>query len=559
MSETLPIPEAILEVVEPSGGRRAVKILKSPFRIGRGQEAANDLQLPDKRISRNCAAVVYGDGKFRLEDLGQRHGVFINGEKIQSHPLQDGDTITFGMADSYSMVFRRGPVMKTVDQILDGLEHAQEVEPGARELRHLSLLLETTALLQSQLPMEDLLARVVDHAIEVTGADRGVLLQAKPQGEPRPVLARQRGGRSLEPEGVRVSNTAVRQALKGQKSIVVENMEQVALREARSVAELDLRSLVVIPLLTLSQLGAGDATYVPSPEDLLGLLYLDSRRPLAFSQLERKVLDALASEAASVLDNARLVQIELERRRLEQELTIAREIQQALLPKDFKQYTHLQVTGINRSCLAVGGDYFDLMELEADRTAFVIADVCGKGLGAALVTAMVQGTFSAMTLGKEPTQVFAHVNRFICEHSEVQRYATLFFGTVDSGGELIYVNAGHLPPLLVRDGRAQAVMGAECLPIGLVAEATFAARSQKLQPDDTLVLYTDGITEAVNTQDEQFGIERLQEAVSRHATANVQDLQAAILAEVEEFTRGTYQADDITVLIVRYRGRSGAE
>ncbi|MFQ5723747.1 MAG: FHA domain-containing protein, partial [Terriglobia bacterium] len=442
MSETPPIPEALLEVVEPGGGRREVKILKSPFRIGRGQEAANDLQLPDKRISRNCAVVVYGDGQFRLEDLGQRHGVFLNGEKIQSHPLQDGDTITFGMADSYSMVFRRGSVAKTVGQILDRLEHAQEVEPAARELRHLSLLLETTALLQSQLPMEDLLARVVDHAIEVTGADRGVLLQAEREGRTHPVLARQRGGRALEPEGVRISSTAVRQALKGQKSIVVENMEQVALREARSVAELDLRSLVVIPLLTLSQLGAGDATYVPRPEDLLGLLYLDSRRPVAFSQLERKVLDALASEAASVLDNARLVQKELEQRRLEQELTIAREIQQALLPKDFKQYAYLQVTGINRSCLAVGGDYFDLMELEADRTAFVIADVCGKGLGAALVTAMVQGTFSAMTLGKEPTQVFAHVNRFICEHSEVQRYATLFFGTVATGGELTYVNAG---------------------------------------------------------------------------------------------------------------------
>src|SRR3990172_2653518 len=369
------IPEVLLEVIQPDGGRQLVKVTRSPFRIGRGQEAGNDLPLPDKRISRQCASLLYADGGFRLEDCGQRHGVFVNGEKIETRPLQDGDTISFGLADSYTLVFHRGPTAPSV-----------------------------AALLQSQLPLEDILAKVVDHAIEVTGADRGVLLQAEAKGEPRAVLARQRGGSPPPPASVRLTRTAVTPALEKHKSVVVEDVEALAgpLREAKSVVEQELRSVVAIPLFRLQQRRGGDLTYIPSPEDLLGLLYLDSRRPLAFSQLDRKVLDALATEAADVLDNARLVLKEMERKRMEQELTIAREIQQALLPKDFKQQPHFQVTGVNRSCLAVGGDYFDLMELDEGRTAFVIADVCGKGLGAALVTAMLQGTFSAMTLGQEP-------------------------------------------------------------------------------------------------------------------------------------------------------------
>src|SRR3990167_2557528 len=307
-------------------------------------------------------------------------------------------------------------------------------------------------------------------------------------------------------------------------------------------------------LLSLQQRRAGDLTYIPSREDLLGLLYLDSRRPLAFSQLDRKVLDALATEAADVLDNARLVLKEMERKRMEQELTIAREIQQALLPKAFKPYPHFQVTGINRSCLAVGGDYFDLMELDKERTAFVIADVCGKGLGAALVTAMLQGTFSAMTLGQEPAGVFAHVNRFICTHSEVQRYATLFFGILGRDGGLTYLNAGHLPPLLIRGGTVEPVMPSECMPIGMWPEAEFSASTYRLEPGDTLVLYTDGVSEAPNLRDEQFEIERLQEVVARHTGAPVEDLQAAILAALDDFTRGAYQADDITLLILRFLG-----
>ena len=191
------------------------------------------------------------------------------------------------------------------------------------------------------------------------------------------------------------------------------------------------------------------------------------------------------------------------------------------------------------------------------RSAFVIADVCGKGLGAALLTTILQGTFSAMTLGHELARVCRHVNSFICAHSEVQRFATLFFGILEPGGQLEFINAGHLPPLLAHAGRVESVFSAGSLPIGLFPETEFEVARAHLEPGDTLVLFTDGINEAANPQGEQFGTERLSEVVARHARAEIEVLQADILAAVEEFARGTEQADDITLLILRYLGAPG--
>ncbi|HSC77513.1 MAG TPA: PP2C family protein-serine/threonine phosphatase, partial [Candidatus Acidoferrales bacterium] len=220
----------------------------------------------------------------------------------------------------------------------------------------------------------------------------------------------------------------------------------------------------------------------------------------------------------------------------------------------FRHLSYTRVGGVNWPCLEVGGDYFDLMELGPDRTAFVIADVSGKGLGAALVMAMLQGNFSAMALGSEPAAVCAHVNRFICNRSGVQRYATLFFGILEASGKLDYINAGHPPPILIRNGKVEQALPASCLPLGLLADAEFKDTTMQLQPGDTLIFYTDGITEAIDKQNEQFGVERLVEVVARHTNASIDKLQEAILAAVAEFSRGAYQADDLTVLILSYVG-----
>src|SRR3989441_5970999 len=450
------LAEAVLEVISPDGSRRFVRIAQSPLLIGRGAETGNHIQLSDRRVSRQCAAVVYEGGRFYLEDRGQRRGRFVNGEKIESRQLEAGDVISFGLEDSYEFVFRPRGEEESLPNLLSRIESITTADSPAGGLRKLNLLLEATALLHSQLPLDSVLGTMLDHTIDVTDADRGALLVPDVSGTLQVQLARRAGGRRLQPESITPSQTAVRLALAQRSPVITEDVAQgeFDLQAAQSIVAQQLRAVTVIPLYSNPRASSAESAMADRVDParsgvantkgaFLGVLYLDSRRPAAFSKLDRQILDALAFEAASVLDNARLVERERERQRLEQEFSIARDIQQAMLPHGFRDFPHLRVRGCNFPCHTVGGDYFDVFPLSEDRTAFLIADVSGKGLGAALLTTMLQGALSGMTFGSDPARVIQHVNRFLCEHAEVGRYATMFFGILDREGRLEFINAGH--------------------------------------------------------------------------------------------------------------------
>jgi len=563
MTEALAQAEAVLEVISPDGARKYVRVTQTPFLIGRGTETGNHLQLTDRRISRNCAAIVTEANRYYLEDRGQRRGIFINGDKVESRPLNDGDVITFGLEDSYQVVFRSatGTSDEAIPQLLTRIDHMTSSESSSGGgLRKLNLLLEATSLLHSQLPLDSVLAKMIDHAVAVTDADRGLLEEAvESPGERvserlRVRLARRSGGQRLPPDSMTPSQTAIQLAMTKQSPVITEDMEQAEmnLQAAASIVAQGLRAVVVIPLYATSRASSESATNVTQGE-FLGVLYLDSRRPTAFSRLDRQILDALAADAASILDNARLVERERERQRLEQEIGIARDIQQALLPKNFRDYPHLAVTGVNFPCLSVGGDYFDVFPLDDRRTAFLIADVSGKGLGAALVTTMLQGALSGMTLGTDPARVLNHVNRFLCEHVEVGRYATMFFGILDDTGRLEYINAGHPSPILMRNTTAEEAFTEGSFPVGLVPEAEFCTTTLKLEPNDTLVLFSDGVTEAMDPEERLYGVGRLRGVLQGKNEMPLDEIQKMVLESVENFSRGARQADDLTILVVRFR------
>ena len=563
MPDTVPnLAETVLEVVSPDGARRYVRVTQMPFLIGRGAETGNHLQLADRRISRNCAAIVTEASKFYIEDRGQRRGLFVNGEKVESRELQDGDSITFGLEDSYEIVYRSAAHASTdsLPHLLTRIEHITSSEPSGGGLRKLNLLLEATTLLHSQLPLDTVLGHMLDHAVSVTDADRGLLLEVDDQGTLKVRLARRSGGMRLPPESLSPSQTAIQLALRRQSAVITEDLAQadMDLQAAQSIVAQRLRAVVVIPLFAMSRANTDQSMINIKRGDFLGVLYLDSRRPAAFSKLDRQILDALAADAASILDNARLVERERERQRMEQEINIARDIQQALLPKNFRDYPHLSVSGINFPCLAVGGDYFDVFPLSDNRTAFLIADVSGKGLGAALCTNLLQGALSGMTLGTDPARVFNHVNRFLCDHSEIGRYATMFFGILDDQGHLEYINAGHPSPFLIRRGVAEDVFTEGSYPVGLVPEAEYTAVALNLEPGDTLVLFSDGVTEAMDPTEQLFGVPRLREVLTGHMQTPLEELQQIVLQSVENFARGASQADDLTLLLVRYRATAAA-
>ena len=564
MPDTLAVqPEAVLEVVSPDGARKYVRVSQTPFLIGRGAETGNHLQLTDRRISRNCAAIVMEANRYYLEDRGQRRGIFVNGEKIESRALTDGDEITFGLEDSYRVLFRAatGTSDESIPHLLTRIDHMTSSESTGGGLRKLNLLLEATSLLHSQLPLDSVLAKMIDHAVAVTDADRGLLEEAvethgaeRPSERLRVRLARRSGGQRLPPESITPSQTAIQLAMNKQLPVITEDIEQAEmnLQAAASIVAQGLRAVVVIPLYASSRASSESATNITRGE-FLGVLYLDSKRPTAFSKLDRQILDALAADAASILDNARLVEKERERQVLEQQIAIARDIQQALLPKNLGNFPHLCVSGVNFPCLSVGGDYFDVFPLDEHRTAFLLADVSGKGLGAALVTTMLQGALSGMTLGTDPARVLNHVNRFLCDHVEVGRYATMFFGVLDDSGRMEYINAGHPSPILLRGGKAEEAFTEGSFPVGLVPEAEFSATTLQLEPNDTLLLFSDGVTEAMDPDEELYGVTRLRGLVEGKDAMALDEIQKMVLESVENFARGARQADDLTVLLVRYR------
>jgi serine phosphatase RsbU (regulator of sigma subunit) len=569
MPDTVPIgAETVLEVVSPDGSRRFVRVTQSPFLIGRGAETGNHLQLSDRRISRNCAAIVIEANKLYIEDRGQRRGLFVNGEKVESRELQDSDIITFGVDDSYEIIYRSAaaPGEDSIPHLLTRMEHitgSDAVGSAGARLSKLDQLLAATALLHSQLPLDEVLGMMLNHAISVMDADRGVLLEADDKAALHVRLARRSGGLRLPPESLAPSQTAIQLALKKQQAVITEDLAQAEmdLQAAQSIVAQRLRAVVVIPLYAFSHAKTEESIVNLKRGQFLGVLYLDSRRPAAFSKLDRQLLDAFTDQAASILDNARLVARERERQRMEQEINIARDIQQNLLPRNFGAYPHLSVAGCNFPCFSVGGDYFDVFPLGEHRTAFLIADVSGKGLGAALLTSMLQGAISGMTLGTDPALLLNHLNRFLCNHAEVGRYATMFFGILGEQGDLDYINAGHPSPILIRrNGSAEEAFTEGSFPVGLVPEAEYCTARVKLEPGDTLVLFSDGVTEAMDPQEELFGMPRLVKLLTGHNETPLDDLQKVVLEAVENFAHGTSQADDLTLLLVRYRAAAiGAE
>jgi len=554
--------ETVLEVEAPDKSRQTVAVTHSPFYIGRGGETDNNLQLSDGRISRRCAAIVIDGSGCRLEDRGNRYGLFVNGAKIQRQELHDGDIVTFGVEDSYQIVFHASAIPQVVPQadvahLLTRIGTLSDFSDSTvtSRLNKLNLLLEATSLLHSQLPLDSVLSTMLDHAISITHADRGLLMEPDADGVLRVHVARGHKADSLPPETLNPSQTAVNQAISRRAAVITEdlNLAGLDLKAAESIVIQGLRAVVAIPLYSSSRATADTGSAAVEPGQLLGVIYLDSRRIAAFSAIDRQILDALAVQAASILDNARLVERERERQRLEQELSIARSIQQALLPQGLNDFPHLAVTGVHYPCHEVGGDYFDVVPVGDDRTAILIADVSGKGLGAALVTTMLQGALSGMSTGADPVKVFSQINRLLCRHSEVGRYATMFLGHISSDGMFEYIKAGHPSPLLLRQGEVTEVYTEGSFPVGLIPEAEYACERMQLEPEDTLILFSDGVTEAENSNHELFEVTGLSQVLAGQKDVPVDALQKSVLNSVREFTRGASQSDDITLLVVRYR------
>src|ERR1035438_7424358 len=360
---------ASLVVVDPSGHRKRVPVDPIPFLIGR--QPGNHLILRDSRVSRAHARIVVENGGYVLEDTGSRHGTFVNGKRVKRKVLENTDRVDFGAQDSYQLLFALDGVelKRLMEQVGGGEQTVAPLGVGSN-LAKLRAILDLARTLQSSFSIDEVLASVVDTALTITGAERGFLLLRGGAGaalETR--VARNRRGQNLKETDLRVPREVIRRALEQRRELLSMNFEPLGAEETRpenSIADLELRSVTCVPLVRI-RAGQGDATSViVTGNETVGVLYMDSRLMVAdLAGGNRELLQTLAIEASTVLENARLLQEEQGKHQMEEELRLARTIQQSLLPGKLPGEGWLRASGSSLASHEVGGDYYDVTRVSA--------------------------------------------------------------------------------------------------------------------------------------------------------------------------------------------------
>lgn len=542
--------EPYLLLEHPSGSRSRHAIDPLPFEIGRQPE--NQLVVRDNRISRRHARISLADGRYLIEDLDSRSGVFLNGQRLTAAaPLTAGDQVDFGVEDGYRLTFAMDD--ESLARLMDSFGEQPSASPGAHNLAKLRSLVEVARALQTSLSIDDVLAAVVDAALTITATERGFLLLR--QGEDLQMrVARDCSRKALSADDLRVPTKLIQRALTSRRDMLSMNFDPYAGSDpSMTVAQLELRSVICVPLVKLRTASPDATQSLDAAHDTVGLLYLDSRAaPADLSAGNRELLQTLALEASTILENARLLEEERQRVKLDEEMGIARSIQQSLLPRILPTDAWFSVCGSSQPAAQVGGDYFDVRPAEQGGWSIVVADVSGKGVSSALMASLLQGAFVAAH--HRPEAMVDHlerVNRFLLERMEGEKYATVFYAILQPDGLLHYANTGICPPAVVRTNGKIERLESNGMPLGLFEEATYELGQLRMEKGDVIVAFSDGVEDSTNAAGDHFGKARVRESLVLGGTPN--QLHVRLRDAALAFAGQAPQADDLTVVAFGYR------
>ena len=427
--------------------------------------------------------------------------------------------------------------------------------PSRPSADRLALLYRLTQTFNSSLNLDEVLNRVMDEVIATTRAERGFVMLREADGRMGFRVARGMVQETIDDPQFQVSRSVVeRVAREGQPILTSDAQSDDRFSMRQSVQILGLRSILCVPLRVKAR--------------LLGVVYVDNRLQTGiFTQADLELLTAIASSAAIAIENARLYQVAVEKGRLERELQMAREVQASLLPRETPQVDGWEFAVHWQPAREVAGDFYDFIPVELNLAkgsepgpglGVVIADVSDKGMPAALFMALTRSIVRA-SVGRAPTPAdgIAHANRLICADSSQGMFVTLFYALLNPAtGEFTYVNAGHNPPLLCRHSRHTepsqlTKLTLTGMVLGILEDTPYEQRTLRLEPGDLLLLYTDGVTEAVDAHWQGFGMERLRHLVLEHRHAPAADVVAALEQAIAEFAGSAAPSDDIAMVVVR--------
>lgn len=528
-----------------------------------GRSSANDLPIADKMLSRQHARIVKdGDGGLTVEDLGSRNGTFLNGERLVSlQPLRSGDRITVGgvtlKVESESTTRVRIDEAAGIEDPLDNtilkasaelLRQPTETDPKlpaeqlSKLIDSLRVVNELTMALLRDISVDELLKFLMDKVFETLMPDRAVvLLRSTASGELIPAVVRVAEG--ISAEDIRLSKTLI--------ASVVEKKNGLLLMDTAAVTP---SGVSLADSIRLSGIKSVLAAPLENEGDVVGLIYVDCRMGhKSFEEADLRLLTSLANVAAAKIQNARLMAENAEKRQMDREFALAREIQQRLLPDSPPDVPGYELYGSNVASRQVSGDYFDFRKRNDGKVYAAIADVCGKGVGPALLMASLQASFHAWADESVPvSEMTGRLSEAISRRTGPDRFITFFLVLLDpASGEIEYTNAGHNPGLLLHANRSVEELASHGLPLALFPGKPYGSSRFVLEPGEFLCLYTDGVTEANDPEGDEYGLTRLKDFLAGELGRAPEEIETGLARALELHAAGEPFADDRTFVMVR--------
>ena len=541
----------MIKLVTLQGPDRGREYAMHPTATMIGRQPDSTVYLESLAVSRHHAVISCQDGQYFVEDQGSSNGTFVNGQRVAGRvPLTERDTLQVG---PYLFGLRHDPSSpppEEADPIIRSQVSASTTNQSLftqNPAYKLKVVLDIARHLGRTLEMEPLLGKLLDQLLELfPQADRGLVLLSENE---RLIVRAQRGRGATDPTTYPYSRSVVRRALEQGVGIFSEDVRSDPGVEATAtLVALNLRSFLCVPLIS-------------HDGRRLGAIQLDrSRSGMPFRDEDLNLLTAVSLQVAVVLDNAHLHAERLREERLRQELAMARDIQQGFLPIDFGLWHKkgLELFARVQPARQVAGDLYDFFALEDGRLAFLVGDVSGKGMPAALFMVAVHTLCRHLaSAGGSPAETLRRLNSALAADNPSAMFVTLLHGVCDPrSGEVVLASGGHPRPLLRRaDGSVEEVAVTNGRLLGVTGGNLGLADARlTLAAGETLAVYTDGFDEARNGKREMFGVERLREALGGpRAALSLEACDQAVRAAVEKFTGTAELQDDQTLLLLRRR------